>query len=101
MMQRNLSMKQKQNHRDRERLVIVKGEEFGGGMDWEFGVSTCKLLYIDCINNKVLLNSIHNYSQYPIINHNEKIKQVLNILCMPTDKFAFNIIERGLDPVLS
>ena len=66
----NLPMKQKQNHRGR--LVIVKGEGVGGGMDWEFGVSTCKLLYIDWINNKVSLYSTQNYSQYPIINHNGK-----------------------------
>ena len=42
------------------------------GMDWEFGVSRCKLLYIEWINNKVLLYSIGNYIQYPVINHNRK-----------------------------
>ena len=31
-------------------------------MDWEFGVGRCKLLYIDSVNNKVLLYSIGNYS---------------------------------------
>ena len=43
-----------------------------GGMDWEFGISTCKLLYIEWINNKVLLYSTGNYIQYPVINHNRK-----------------------------
>ena len=32
----------------------------------------CKLLYIEWINNKVLLYSTGNYIQYPMINHNEK-----------------------------
>ena len=41
-------------------------------MDWEFGISRCKLLYIEWINNKVLLYSMGNYSQYPVINHNGK-----------------------------
>ena len=42
----------------------------GGGMDWEFGISRCKLLYIGWINNKVLLYSTGNYIQYPVISHN-------------------------------
>ena len=41
-------------------------------MDWEFGASRCKLLYIEWINNKVLLYSIGNYIQYPVIKHNGK-----------------------------
>ena len=49
------------------RLVVAKG---GGGMEWEFAVSRCKLLYIGLINNKVLLYSTGNYIQYPVINRN-------------------------------
>ena len=41
-------------------------------MDWEFGISRCKLLYIGWINYKVLLYSAGNYIQYPVINHNGK-----------------------------
>ena len=41
-------------------------------MDWEFGVSRCKLLYIEWINSKVLLYSTGNYIQHPVINHNGK-----------------------------
>ena len=41
-------------------------------MDWEFGVSGCKLLYVGCIENKVLLYRAGNYVQYPVINHNGK-----------------------------
>ena len=35
------------------RLVVAKGEGVGGGMEWEVGISRCKLLYIEWINNKV------------------------------------------------
>ena len=41
-------------------------------MDWEFGISRCKVLYIGCINNKVLLYSTGNYIQCLVINHNGK-----------------------------
>ena len=44
----------------------------GGGIDWEFGVSKCKLLRIEWINNKALLYSTGNYIQYLEINHNGK-----------------------------
>ena len=43
------------------RLVVAKGEEIGGGMEWEVGVSKHKLLCIEWINNKVLLYSTKNY----------------------------------------
>ena len=52
--------------------MVAKGERGGKGLDWEFGVSRCKLVYIGWINNKVLLYSTGNYSQYPVINHNGK-----------------------------
>ena len=34
------------------RLVVAKGERGGEGMDWEFGISRCKLLYVEWMNNK-------------------------------------------------
>ena len=40
-------------------------------MDWESGVSRCRLLYIGWIN-KVLLYSTGNYIQCPVIKHNRK-----------------------------
>ena len=52
--------------------MVAKGEEGGGRMAWEFGISRCKLLHIRWINNKVLLYSTGNYIQYPVINHNGK-----------------------------
>ena len=41
-------------------------------MDWEFGISKCKVLYIARINRKVLLYNTGNCIQYPVINHNEE-----------------------------
>ena len=43
-----------------------------GEMDWEFGISRCKLVYTEWINNKVLLYSAENYIQYLVLNHNGK-----------------------------
>ena len=44
------------------------GVEGGGeGLDWEFGIIRCKLLYIEWINNKVLLYSTGNCTQYLVI----------------------------------
>ena len=38
-------------------------------MDWEFGSSRYKLLFIECINNEVLMYSTGNPIQYPVVNH--------------------------------
>ena len=48
---------------------VAKGERDGGGKDWVFGISRCKLLYTEWINNKVLLYNTGNYIQYPRINN--------------------------------
>ena len=56
-------------------LEVAKGGAGGrgrGGLDWEFGTSRRKLLYIEWMNNKVLLYSTGNYIQYLVINHNGK-----------------------------
>ena len=49
--------------------MVAKGEGGEGEMEWEFGVSRCKLLYIEWINNKC---STGNYIQYPVTSHNGK-----------------------------
>ena len=41
-------------------------------LDWELGISRCKLLYIEWINNRFLLYSTGNYIPHPVINHNGK-----------------------------
>ena len=37
------------------RLVVTKVTGVGKGIHWEFGIGKCKLLYLESINNKVLL----------------------------------------------
>ena len=64
----NLFTKQKQTHRHREWVYGCQG----GGMDWEIGVSRCKLLYTEWMNNKVLPYSTGNYAQYPMMNQDRK-----------------------------
>ena len=61
------------------RLVVAKGEGGRRGLDWEFGISRWKLVYIEWVNNKVLLYSTENYIQYPVINHNEKEYKKKNV----------------------
>ena len=55
-----------------DRLAVAKWVGLGGGMEWEVGVGRWKLLYTEWINNKALLYSTGNYSQYPMINRNRK-----------------------------
>ena len=62
--------------------MLAKGAGIGGGKDWEFGISIWKLVYIGRVNNKVLLYSTENYSQYPMINHNGKEHEKIYILCI-------------------
>ena len=45
------------------RFVVAKGQGEGSEMDREFGVSRCKLLHLEWINNEVLLYSTENYIQ--------------------------------------
>ena len=54
------------------RLVVAKGAVIGGGIEWEVWVSRCKLLYLEWINNKVLLYSTENDIQYSMKNYNGK-----------------------------
>ena len=63
--------------------MVVKGKESGEGMEWELGVSECKLLYTEWINNKVLLYSTRDYIQHPVINHNGKEKCLLRSKLLP------------------
>ena len=58
--------------KDRNRHRLPSGKGGGGQMDWGFGISRCQLLHMEWINNKVLLYSIRNYMQYPMIKHNGK-----------------------------
>ena len=68
----NISMKKNRLTDIEKRFVVARRVGSGGGKDWDFGISRCKLLYIGWINNKVLLYSTGNYIQYHVINHNGK-----------------------------
>ena len=60
------------------RLVTKVGIE--REMDWELGISRCKLFYISWINNEVLLYSTRNHIQCPVRNHNGKnMKKIVYI----------------------
>ena len=64
------------------RLNLAKRKCVGGAMDWKVGISRCNLLYIEWINNKVLLYSTGNYIQYPMINHSGKKKFKNQCVCV-------------------
>ena len=61
----------KQTHEHGEQTCGCQGGGGGEGseMDWEFGVSICKLLYLECISNEVLLYSTGNYTQSLVMEH--------------------------------
>ena len=51
------------------KLVVAKGDGRRSGMDWEFGVSRCKLFHLEWISNEVLLCSTGNFTQSRGIEH--------------------------------
>ena len=67
--------KETNSQTQRTNLWLLRWMGCRGGLDWEFGTSRCKLLYIAWINSKVLSYSIGNYIQYSVINHNGKEKK--------------------------
>ena len=66
----NLSTKQRQTHGYREQARGCQGEGGGIRIDQKFGVSTCKLLYLEWITNEILRFSTGNYIQSLWIEHN-------------------------------
>ena len=58
-------------------------------MDREFGISRCELLYMEWINNKVLLYSTGKYIQYPIINQNGKEYEEEYIYICTTESLCY------------
>ena len=48
-------------------------------MDWEFGISGYKLVYIGWVNNKVRQYSTGNYIQYLVTTYNGKESEQLYI----------------------
>ena len=71
----NLSTEKK--FKDMEnRFVVAKGEGEGSGMDWEFGVSRCKLLHLEWISNEVLLNYVQSLAMEHDGRYYEKKKNI-------------------------
>ena len=59
------------NSWNREQTCGCRGG--GNGMDWEFGVSRCKLLHLKWISNEVLyIYSTVNYIQSLVMEHDGK-----------------------------
>ena len=69
MTQINLSTEKKQTHGHGEQTCDCQGERGTSRMDWEFGVTRCKLSYLEWINNEVLLYSTGNYIQSLVMEH--------------------------------
>ena len=61
---------------DTENRLVVEGR-----MDWELGISRCKLLYIRWIDNNVLLYSTGNYIQCRVLNQNGKNMKNNTYMC--------------------
>ena len=61
MAQMNLSKENKQTHGLEEQTCGCQGEGGRSGVDWEFGVSRCKLLHFEWMSNEILLYSTGNY----------------------------------------
>ena len=68
--------------------MVAKGVVGRGGMDWKFGVSRCKILYIEWINKKILLYNTENYNPYFVINHNGKDYENNVSICI-LDSFCY------------
>ena len=66
----NLSIEQKQIHRHREQTCVCQAG--GSGMDWESGVSRCKLLHLEWVSNEVLLYSTGKYIQSCVTEHDRR-----------------------------
>ena len=59
----------KETHGHGEQTCGCQEEAGGSGVDWEFGVSRCKLSHLQWISNEVQLYSIGNYIQSLVMEH--------------------------------
>ena len=62
MAQMKLSTEKKQTHGHGDQTCGCQATERGreSALDWEFGVSRCKLLHLEWISNEILLYSTGN-----------------------------------------
>ena len=74
----SLSTERKQTHGHKEQTCGCQGGGLGSGMGWEFGVSRCKLLHLEWINNGVLSCITRNYIQLFVMEHDRKYYEKKN-----------------------
>ena len=79
MARMDLSTEQKQTHGHREQTCGCQGGWGGSGIDWEFRVSRCKLLNLDCISNEILLYCTGNYIQSLVMEHDGRYYEKKNV----------------------
>ena len=66
-------LRNRKRHTDiANKLMVTKGERWGGGINCEFGINRYTLLYIKQISIKDLLYSTGNCIQYLEITYNRK-----------------------------
>ena len=83
MAQGNLFTKQKQTQAHRGQACGCQGDGgVGGGMDRKPGVSRCKLLHLERMNNGVLLHSTGHDSQSPGIYRDAKEYKKCVYICI-------------------
>lgn len=88
MTQMNSSTKQKQTQRQSRRGVAKRGG-IRRGTEWESGVSRCKLVHIEWINDKVLLLLQGSCIQHLVINHNGKELRKKVSICATGSLFTY------------
>ena len=71
----SLSDKQEQNLGCREQTGCCQWEGAEGGVEWEFGVSRCKLVPGEWVKTPAPLYNTDNYNQYPMINYSSVGKE--------------------------
>ena len=72
MAQMNLSAEKKQTHGLGDQTCSCHGGGGGSRMDWEFGVSRCKLLHLEWISNEILGYSTGNYIWSLVMKHDRR-----------------------------
>ena len=79
MIQMNLSTEQKQTHGHREQTCGCQEGGRGSGIDWEFGVTRCKLLHSEWISNEVLLCRTGSYIWSLAMEHDGRYYEKKNV----------------------
>ena len=64
MTQMKLSMKQKQTHRHREHWWLPRGKCNREGMDWESGISRCKLYIYIYIYTHIYIYKLNHFAKH-------------------------------------